>query len=136
MVEDFGKTWLDFVEWLKNNSSKFGLEASNIHDAHPLNGKALPLPYVAVFALPDSDDESIPDYDGYSGMLFTVFVAAKPAGDLSQSVRASVELTNSVRTIILTQYPGAIRRHTRPQPEALHNNAAIMSFELLTICSV
>lgn len=136
MVENFSNTWTNFVEWLKNNSSKFGLEANNIHDAHPLNGKALPLPYVTVFALPDSDDESVPDYAGYSGVIFTVFVAAKPTGDLSQSVRASVELTNLVRKVILTQYSGAIQQHSRTQAETLYNNAAIMSFELLTICEM
>ena len=132
MVEDFSSVWDVFVEWLKDNSSRFGLTPDNIYDQHPLDGEALPTPYISVFALPDSEDDSIPNNDIIAGVSLTVFVAGESDLGLSQSVRNSVALANSVYKFIRKEC-NSVKIKNKPQAETVRSNAAIMSFELLTI---
>ncbi len=135
MVEDFSTVWDNLVNWLKDNSSRFGLTPDDIYDQHPLDGEALPTPYISVFALPDSEDESIPGNDTIAGVSLTVFIAGVSDLGLSQSVRNSVALANSVYKIIHKERYD-VKFKNKPQAEAVRSNAAIMSFELLTICEM
>lgn len=135
MVEEFSTVWGNLIEWLKNNSSRFGLTPDDIYDSHPLDGEPLPTPYVAVFALPDSEDDSIPNIDNISGASLTVFAAGDFDLGLSQAVRNSVTLIGSVYNLIRTEYY-SVKVKSKPQAETVRSGAAIMSFELLTIYSV
>lgn len=126
VINQLAEVMSQIIDFLKENASDLGVSESNIEINHPMNAIAPPTPYINIFAMANSGDDTIPEIPNIQPIEVSVFVATDSDDNLGVATIASIEQTAKVRRLLATGFDGL--NFSRITPEIITSDSCLHSF--------
>lgn len=126
VINQLGDVMNQIINFLKENAADLGVSECNIEINHPMNGIAPPTPYINIFAMANSGDDTIPDIPNIQPIEVSVFVATDSNDNLGVATISSIEQTAKVRKMLSVGFDGI--NFSRISPEIITSDSCLHSF--------